>query len=170
MQSLGFFAYPEASATVTDAVRGAVTLSTSKRLSLKPWQELKIIGFKVDSLIREKIRDADVLIADITYPNHNVFYELGYAIACGKPVIPTVNVAIEKSIERIQRIGLFDTLGWATYNNAAELSEALEDWNDRSWTNRYVRRKDLFNHYSFSTRSRRLISEITFFTRSKTRT
>ena len=142
MPSVGFFAYPEASPIVRDAVSGAAEISVSEELRLKLWQKVPIIGFKLDDLIRDQISDADVLIADITYPNCNVFYEIGYAIAVGKPVIPTVNVAIEKSIEGIQKLGLFDTIGWAQYVNANELSTKLRDWNDISWRNRYARRRD----------------------------
>src|SRR5216683_6522857 len=110
--AVGFFAYPESSSIIIDAVTRAVELSDRGDLKLKPWQKVRTIGFKLDDLIRDQIRDADVLAADITYPNHNVFYEIGYAIAVGKPVIPTVNVAIERSIEGVQKLGLFDTIGW----------------------------------------------------------
>jgi hypothetical protein len=142
MASLGFFAYPEASNIVSDAIRGAAVLSEHQPLNLRLWESARIIGFKLDDLIRDKINEADVLAADITFPNHNVFYEIGYAIAVGKPVIPTVNVAIERSIDRIQKIGLFDTLGWATYVNSEELSAKLRDWNDISWSNKYARRRN----------------------------
>jgi hypothetical protein len=37
--------------------------------------------------IRESIFNADVVIAEITPSNENVFYELGYAQACGVPTI-----------------------------------------------------------------------------------
>jgi hypothetical protein len=133
MQASGFFAYPVVSTIVTDAILGAVELSKSDDVQLKPWQKLTIVGFKIDDLIREQI-DVQFLVADITYPNCNVLYEIGYAIAVGKPVIPTVNIAIAKAVKRIQRIGLFDTIGWATYSNAGEILEKLHTWKDISWT------------------------------------
>ena len=142
MQATGFFAYPVVSTIVTDAILGAVELSKSEGVQLKPWQKLTIVGFKIDDLIREQIHDVQFLVADITYPNYNVLYEIGYAIAVGKPVIATVNVAIEKAVKRIQQIGLFDTIGWATYSNAGELHEKLRLWEDISWTGKYLRRKD----------------------------
>jgi hypothetical protein len=37
--------------------------------------------------IRSTIRDADVVVAEITPGNENVFYEVGYAHACGAPTI-----------------------------------------------------------------------------------
>ena len=103
---------------------------------------MRTVGFKIDDLIRERIKDADFLVADITYPNYNVLYEIGYAIAVGKPVIPTINVAIEKAVERTQRIGLFDTIGWVPYSNAEELHKQLCHWKDISWTGKYIRRRD----------------------------
>lgn len=37
--------------------------------------------------IQGEIEQAEIVIADITPPNPNVFYELGYAHALGKPTI-----------------------------------------------------------------------------------
>jgi hypothetical protein len=82
------------------------------------------------------------LVADITHPNYNVLYEIGYAIAAGKPVIPTVNVAIERAVKRIQQIGLFDTIGWATYSTAREFHEKPRLWENISWTGKYRTRKE----------------------------
>ncbi|PDT79785.1 hypothetical protein [Sinorhizobium sp. BJ1] len=137
-----FYAYPAGSATVADAIHGAVERSSRGNLSIKPWENMSIAGFKLDDLVRDQIKDADVLLADITYPNHNVLYEIGYAIALEKPVIPTLNLAIDKAADRIRTIGLFDTLGWATYHNADELHGYLKSWQEVGWVNRYVRKRD----------------------------
>lgn len=142
MDKLGFVVYPDSSQIVKEAILGAVEQSKREDLKLKAWQKMRIIGFKVDDLVRNHIDEAAVLIADITYPNSNVFYEIGFAIAAGKPVIPTVNIAIEKSVQRIQKTGLFDTIGWATYCNANDLHEKLRHWPDVAWTSKYVRRKN----------------------------
>ena len=138
----GFFAYTEASRTVVDAIEGSVELSRDKPLVLQPWKHLAIPGFKVDDLIREKIADSDLLVADITIPNHNVFYEIGYAIGVRKPVIPTVNTAIREAVETVQKLGLFDTIGWATYNNSSELSNKLDNWKSFIWSNNYAKDRD----------------------------
>jgi hypothetical protein len=142
VQQLGFFAYPGGYPLVRDAIDGAVEASASRALLLKPWEKMKPLGFKLDELIRDQIQDADVLVADITFPNANVFYEMGYAIALGKPVLPTLNTAIEHAARRVQEIGLFDTLGWAGYTNASELSALFDDWTSLSWSSRFVRRRD----------------------------
>lgn len=137
-----FFAYPQGYASVSDAIKGAVELSGRGNIVIKPWENMSIAGFKLDDLVRDQIKDADVLLADITYPNHNVLYEIGYAIALEKPVIPTLNIAIERAADRVRQLGLFDTLGWTSYHNAEELHERLSSWQEVSWINRYVRKRD----------------------------
>jgi nucleoside 2-deoxyribosyltransferase len=46
--------------------------------------------------IVRSIKESDVIIADITPVNANVFYELGYAHAMNKPTILLANRKIEK--------------------------------------------------------------------------
>lgn len=142
MTANAFFAYPGEYPIVKDAVERVSELSERSEMAIKPWTAMKIIGFKVDDLIREELDQADVLIADVTYSNFNVYYEIGYAIARGKPVLPTVNIAVERSVQRLTSDGLFDTIGWATYTNAEELSRSLQGWQGSAWTNRYRRAKD----------------------------
>ncbi|WP_143159585.1 P-loop ATPase, Sll1717 family [Paracoccus solventivorans] len=137
-----FFAYPQAFPLVRDAIRGASQALTSDSVSIKPWEEMNVLGFKLDNLVRENIDSADFLAGDITYPNHNVFYEMGYAMARGKPVLPTVNSAIKDAVESIRRLGIFDTTGYATYNNADELSRTLSSWEKSSWLNLQAVRRD----------------------------
>jgi nucleoside 2-deoxyribosyltransferase len=138
----GFFAYPESSPMVTQAILEVVEKSKGTEFQLEPWQRMRIIGFKVDDVVRTEIDKAAVVVADITYPNPNVLYEIGYAIARGKPVLPTVNVAIEKAVQHVQRVGLFDNIGWATYENADELYSHLQSWPDYAWSNGYVQQRD----------------------------
>ena len=126
MQKLAFFAYPDNRRLIAEAIEGAVELAQSSPVVLKPWKAMQIIGFKLDDQVRSNVATAAVLAADITYPNTNVFYEMGYAIGIGKPVIPTVHRAVEKAAQRVTQLGLFDTIGWAGYTNAKELFEALQ--------------------------------------------
>ena len=48
--------------------------------------EIQDVGGIVEK-IYELIQDADVIIAEVTEPNPNVYYEVGYAHALGKPVV-----------------------------------------------------------------------------------
>ncbi|MGJ0531837.1 P-loop ATPase, Sll1717 family [Methylocystis sp.] len=142
MQATAFIAYPAGRPIISEAINDAVERSNKRSLLLRAWEKVKIVGLKLDDLIREEIASANVLVADVTYPNFNVYYEMGYAAALGKPVIPTINTAVEKAMHRLQEVGLFDTIGWASYNNSHELTEKLDDWSDVSWRNNYQRRRD----------------------------
>lgn len=143
MAKQGFVAYPDGFPIIKDAIVSLVEeTAAANSLRLIPWPKMQIVGFKVDDLIRDHISEAAVLIADVTYPNPNVYYEIGYAIAREKPVLPVVNVAVEKSVQRLQKTGLFDNIGWATYNNSTELCEKLKQWPEISWSNNYVRRRN----------------------------
>lgn len=141
MKPTAFFAYPSGFPIVSETAQ-ALHESVSLDLQVQPWEKMKILGLRVDDLIRDSIVDANLLLADVTYPNFNVFYEMGFAAARDKPVIPTVNTAVDKALKRITDLGLFDTIGWATYANSEELSEKLKDWRDIAWVTKHRRSKD----------------------------
>jgi hypothetical protein len=137
-----FFAYPEAYPLVRDAIKGASERPTADGVTVKPWQNMNILGFKLDDLVRENIDQADFLAGDVTYPNHNVFYEIGYAMARGKPILPTVNSAVACAGDNVRRVGLFDTTGYASYSNSGDLATALGEWRKKSWTNMQSGKRD----------------------------
>ena len=74
---------PEWFAKVRDIV---VEIATSCRFELEVSKDLSTPGLITDQ-IWQGIRRAEVLVADITGTNPNVFYELGLAHALGKEVI-----------------------------------------------------------------------------------
>jgi hypothetical protein len=122
-----FFAYPaepsSIGTTIADAIR---QLNGGDRLEVTPWQALPIVGLKLDRLIRDRIAEGDFLVADITFPNFNVYYEIGYCFGSKKPVIPTVNRAYTTSTGNVNLTGIFDTIGQLRYENAGELAERLQ--------------------------------------------
>lgn len=142
MPELAFVAYPAGRPLIREAVDGAVELARSSPMVLKPWSAMDVVGFKLDDTVRTNIMTASVLVADITYPNANVFYEMGYAIGVGKPIVPTLNRAVENAVQHVSQLGLFDTIGWATYTNSDELFEALQKPPDSAWTNSHTRKKN----------------------------
>ena len=65
---------------------------------ITPWPKAQVIGLRLDDQLRDRIASSDLLVADITVPNFNVFYEIGYAIGRGKPIFLTVNNSIEHAL------------------------------------------------------------------------
>jgi acetyl-CoA carboxylase carboxyl transferase subunit beta len=106
MQKLGFIAYPDGHPILASAIEGAVELSRGGRVTLKPWKAMKIVGFKIDDQVRSNIAAAAILIADVTYLNMNVLYEMGYAVGLGKPIILVINQAVEAAVQRANNLGL----------------------------------------------------------------
>lgn len=125
MIKTAFFAYPNHKHLNPTIMEAANSLKKSDGILITPWQKLPIEGFKLDNLIRERIANADILLADITYPNFNVYYEIGYALACRKAVVPTVNGSIEAGHANSKLIGIFDTIGYMKYENSDELRKKI---------------------------------------------
>lgn len=73
--------------------------------------------------IEEGIRNAAICLADITTDNPNVWYELGYAFASGRPVVMTC------SDERVGRRYPFDIQHRAVVNYKSEAPRDFDDLN-----------------------------------------
>lgn len=141
-RATAFVAYPAEPKTVSESILGAVELAEGRSLGLSAWEKMPVLGFKIDDLIHERLQESDCLVADITFSNFNVYYEIGYALALEKPVIPIVNTSISSAAFNVRKTGLFDNIGWLEYNNAGELSEKLEAWTQRGWIEKYEKAKD----------------------------
>jgi len=141
-RATAFVAYPIEPKLVAESIAGAVELAPERGLALYPWQKMNVLGLKIDDLIQEKLLDCDCLIADITFSNFNVYYEIGYALALGKPVVPIVNTSVTSAIFNVKKTGIFDNIGWLEYNNAGELSDRLEAWSQVGWVEKYEKSKD----------------------------
>lgn len=141
MSVKAFWAYPSGRPLVSGAIDQALEV-LPQQFQAKTWEAMKIIGLKVDDRVREEIELSDLVVADITYGNFNVYYEVGYAIARDKPVIPAVNTAVQHASRDVQSLGLFDTIGWAAYENGLQLKDKLLEWKSNAWTNKYLKPKN----------------------------
>jgi hypothetical protein len=143
MRRNGFFTYPaspERLHVTTDELKN--DLDGNADLSLTFWPTLNVQGLKIDKLIRERIKEADFLLADITYPNFNVYYELGYCIGCRKPAIPCCNSSIETAAANVNLTGLFDTWGQLRYESFLDLKSQLLAASLDEWTSSLAKPKD----------------------------
>jgi hypothetical protein len=106
-----FLAYPSQDALIAETLATVGRLSRDSDIEIIPWPKLDPLGLKIDDLIREKLDKSALLIADITYPNFNVYYEIGYAISKQKPVLLTIFNGAEDGVKNAQITGLFDNIG-----------------------------------------------------------
>jgi hypothetical protein len=122
-----FFAYPSTLSEVMQAARGAGRLVAARGqdIELHLWVENDIAGRPLTDPIFEKINQCDVLFADVTTVNFNVTFEIGYAIGLGKRIYITRNANFRRETELIDKIGIFDTLGFEPYSNEEDLAGIL---------------------------------------------
>jgi len=122
-----FFSFPgepnDLFATIGSAAENVACVSD--KIKIKTWPEMDIFGAALADEVRNEIRVADVLICDITRPNLNVYYEIGFAIGLGKPVAPVINVSFANVIQDVQKDGFFDGVGFKTYENSEQLSKIM---------------------------------------------
>ena len=128
----GFVAYPADPPFLGETIERAIGLA-GRRFGagdIRSWRELDIPGRFIATELLGELGEADFLVADISTPNFNVTYEVGYAIGRGKRVIPILNPAIQGAQSAVNSVGLFDTLGYRTYGTAVDLADILKDLKD----------------------------------------
>jgi hypothetical protein len=128
MTAPAFFAYTSLPAALGETIERALEQIRALRESntITPWKALDIAGHFIPREIENSIDDADFLIADITFLNFNVTYEVGYAIGKGKRAYLVRNRSFQESTPTIRDLGIFDTLGYSDYSNSDELRGLLK--------------------------------------------
>jgi hypothetical protein len=121
-----FFAFPAEPPDLRATIESAAKIVESSLIvSVKLWAAESVFGAIIPDEVRDRIREVDVVVCDVTRQNLNVYYEAGFAIGAGKALAPVVNASFAGSAETIGRDGIFDSVGYGKYENAAELGEWL---------------------------------------------
>src|SRR5580692_3480999 len=110
-------------AGIMDAARKANALPLPVRY--EPWPFNDIAGNPLVSPILEKIDDSPFVIADITYLNLNVVYEVGFAIGRTKRAFLIRHSGTAGDKDLAKAVGIFDTLGYHEYFDAEDLKNRL---------------------------------------------
>jgi hypothetical protein len=109
--------------TVLEGVRRANALA--QPYVYHPWPFNDIAGQPLISPILENIDESALVVADVTFLNLNVVYEIGYAIGKKKRAFLVRNGAIEGEKALARSAGIFDTLGYQEYADAQGLAGRL---------------------------------------------
>jgi hypothetical protein len=135
---VGFVAYPAGPRDLASTIALAVkSVENSPKARITAWPQLDIFGAVIPDEVRAGIETADVLICDVTRANLNVYYEIGFSIGKRKSIAPVVNVSFKDAAEDIQKDGLFDIVGYRTYENSQQLGDLLSDLPDHSLLDLY---------------------------------
>ena len=129
-----FVAYPAAPEELAQTIERAIEQSNSgsSHVHFRGWPESDIAGRPLNEPILGGITEAAFLIADITFLNFNVTYEIGFAIGASKRAVLVRNDQFEDEGHSVSRVGIFDTLGYLPYTNARSLSTHMNSSIDRN--------------------------------------
>src|SRR6476469_1060603 len=81
---------PELKAPILAA---AELIKSNDKVRIFSWPQLSIFGASIPDEVKGGIKKVDVLLCDITRPNLNVYYEIGYCVGLGKSLAPVLNVS-----------------------------------------------------------------------------
>jgi hypothetical protein len=127
MNTSGFYAYPDGYLLVGPTIEAGVSdyNERSNDTTISTWKEADVAGRFIASQVLAEISESDFFVADISYLNFNVTFELGYAIGRGKPILLTRLAAVGTSKINIDEVGIFDTIGYSSYNNRYDITRLL---------------------------------------------
>jgi hypothetical protein len=128
-----FVAYPSRDATLASVITNGLAKANrmlGKRLRYTPWEFNDIAGNHLISPILDGIDSSKFVVADITYLNPNVVYEVGFAIGRSRRCFLIRHERIEGDRRIARDVGIFDTLGYDTYNDDDGLADSLTAYVD----------------------------------------
>jgi acyl-CoA-binding protein len=108
---------------ILDAVRRANALPIPT--IYEPWPFNDVPGTPLVSPILGKIDESPFVVADVTYLNLNVVYEVGFAIGRCKRTFLIRHKGTEGDKQTAKAVGIFDTLGYFEYESAEDLKNRL---------------------------------------------
>jgi hypothetical protein len=109
--------------TILEAVRRANALA--QPYDYHPWLFNDVPGEPLISPILENIDESAFVIADVTFLNLNVVYEVGYGIGKKKRVFLVRSNAVDGDKALATTTGIFDTLGYYAFDDAHMLANRL---------------------------------------------
>jgi hypothetical protein len=124
-----FFAYESKHQDNKDAITKAADNYNKHQRTYKilRWETLSVSGTIIAAKIFEQIDTCDKFACDLTCLNHNVMFELGYAIAKGKALKIFLNPTVQEAKENYAGIQILKGIGYATFSKAHDISKEFQN-------------------------------------------
>ena len=124
---MAFVAYSSRDAAVAQIIFESTRRANSKPIPIvyEPWPFNDVSGVPLISPIIEKIDASPFVVADVTYLNLNVIYEIGYAIGRSRRVFLIRHRPTAGDKALANSAGIFDTLGYFEFSTVEDLSARL---------------------------------------------
>ncbi len=134
-----FYGYPSDPPVIGEAIKAATrdlkghAEITRNRVRFRPWPTVRGSGKLLAQTIVDTIDRSQIFACDLTYPNNNVSFELGYAIGSFKRIFVSLDTSIEESSRQFKRnYSNLLGLGYSAYQNHKDLATKLLD--ERPWS------------------------------------
>jgi hypothetical protein len=124
-----FFGFPGRPTELVDNIDAGIQRyrELDARSQIIPWSEIDGPSTPIIGDILRSIEEAESAFFDITFPNTNVFYEVGFALGEGKPIYLTINDAMKDAMRRQIALGIFDTQRLKRYRGGHDLANIIRD-------------------------------------------
>lgn len=129
MAKSAFFAFPASPNDLVRPIEMAIEAfqRNAERLTIVAWPQMNVFGQSIPDHVHRHIDEADIVVCDVTNENMNVYYEAGLAIGKGKALAPVVNISFSGAVQKIEKDGIFDNIGYEKYENSLQLQEILRN-------------------------------------------
>lgn len=142
----GFYAYGSQPNFIREVVEESVKeLNKSGLCKIFTWTEMNVTGRVIINKILEDINNADFFCADLTGLNDNVLFEVGYAIAIGKPIWLSLDTTHTESFRRFKELNFFSNIGYRPHTNSRQLTDGFLE--DQPYNNKIPVLQDLIEEY-----------------------
>jgi len=128
-----FFAYQSGPSDNVDAIQSAVNefnKQNNNHYFAKTWENLKINGTIINYRVLEAIDRAKIFACDLTYMNHNVLFELGYAIGRKKKLFLMLNETVKGAKENFTNFKILKNVGYTAFTNSKDILRGLREKHD----------------------------------------
>src|SRR5207249_3935918 len=127
---LVFFGYPFKPAIRQETVVTAIErLEKTGAINGLPWERLEINGQFIIDRILVAIDGVDVAAFDVTELNHNVMFELGYAIGKDKKVWLFRDDSEAEAHKDWNKVKILTTVGYSPFTNSQHIVDSF--WTQR---------------------------------------
>ena len=131
-QIRAFYAYPHEPPDIGETIQATKEKLRSEgqlrqnNIGIKLWSDLNVSGKSLDHSILDQIDRNDIFACDLTYPNLNVSFELGYAIAKFKRIFTSLNPALANAVRQYKSVHFsLLRMGYSEYENRESLAKAF---------------------------------------------
>ena len=120
-----------------DSIKRAISdfNSHQKTISALTWEDLKKSGSYINKEILYHIKESIYFACDLTHLNHNVLFELGYAIALNKNIFIFLNEEIEDAKDNYQNFFL-KNIKYTSFKNSKDILSKLQN---KEFSNEHIK-------------------------------